>query len=76
MKSTSEQSQSETKLCPMCGVSGGAFLAFIRIDYEGIYEGSIKLFKSKTAADKYISELKKENGGDSVTYDIVELHFH
>ena len=55
-------------------VSGSAYLAFMRMDYEGIFESSMKLFKSKTKADRYICELRKKHGSGSVSYDIVDLH--
>ena len=48
------------------------YLAFMRIDYEGIFEESMKLFKSKTEAGKYICTLRKKYGY-SVTYEIKEM---
>lgn len=49
------------------------YLAFMSLDYEGIFESSIRLFKNKPAAEKYICDLKKLHGSDFVTYDIMEL---
>lgn len=71
-----ELNKVETKPCTIHGVSGSAYLAFMRIDYEGIFESSMKLFKSKTEAGKYICSLRKKHGSGSVTYDIKELHCH
>ena len=62
------------KIAGAIGVGDGSvYLAFLRIDYGGIFESSMKLFKTQSSADKYILELKKKNGNDGVTYDIVEL---
>tara|TARA_B110000503_G_scaffold95807_1_gene144188 strand:+ start:1464 stop:1631 length:168 start_codon:yes stop_codon:yes gene_type:complete len=49
------------------------YLAFMRIDYEGIYEDNMKLFKSKTEAGKYICALRKEHGTYTITYEIKEM---
>jgi hypothetical protein len=57
-------------------VSGSVYLAFMRIDYEGIYESSMKLFKKKKDAEKYLAELKELRGTRSQTYDVVKLHCH
>ena len=64
----------KNKQCTIPSVS--TYLAFMRIDYGGIFESSMKLFKSKTEAGKYICELRKKNGSGSVSYDIVDLHCH
>jgi len=61
---------------PQSSVSDSAFLAFMRIDYEGIFEQSIKLFRNKTEAGKYICELRKTHGTWNVTYEILDLHYH
>ena len=37
----------QTKPLVKTTVSGSAYLAFMRIDYEGIYESSMKLFSNK-----------------------------
>lgn len=71
-----DSKKNETEQCTIPVVSGSAYLAFMRIDYEGIFEGSMKLFKSKTEAGKYICSLRKKHGSGSVTYDIKELHCH
>jgi hypothetical protein len=49
------------------------YLAFMRIDYEGIYEDSMKLFKSKTEAGKHICALRKKHGSFTITYEIKEM---
>ena len=49
------------------------YLAFMRIGYEGIFESSMKLFKSKIEAGKYIYELRNKLGNGSATYEIIEL---
>ena len=49
------------------------YLAFMRIDYEGIYEESMEMFDGKLAAEKYIAELKKKNGTYTITYEIKEM---
>jgi hypothetical protein len=71
-----DSKKTENKQCTIPSVSGSAYLAFMRIDYEGIFESSMKLFKSKTEAGKYICELRKKHGSGSVSYDIVDLHCH
>jgi hypothetical protein len=48
------------------------YLAFMRIDYEGIFEASMKLFKNKTDAEKYLDTLREKHGY-SVTYEIEEM---
>ena len=57
-------------------VSGSVYLAFMRIDYEGINESSMKLFKKKKDAKKHLVELKELHGTWSQTYEVVELHCH
>jgi len=57
-------------------VSGSVYLAFMRINYEGIYESSMKLFKNRKDAEKHLDELKKLHGTWSQTYEVVELHCH
>ena len=49
------------------------FLAFFRFDYEGIYEDSIKLFKSKKLAKDYITKLKEGDSTSGCTFEIKEL---
>tara|TARA_B110000259_G_C13816700_1_gene322978 strand:- start:55 stop:222 length:168 start_codon:yes stop_codon:yes gene_type:complete len=49
------------------------YLAFMRIDYEGIYEDDMRMFKDKVHAEKYISELKEKNGTYTITYEIKEM---
>jgi hypothetical protein len=48
------------------------YLAFMRIDYEGIFEESMKLFESKIEAEKYL-DMIREKHGYSVTYEIKEM---
>lgn len=67
--------QDDTQSLQSC-VSDSAFLAFMRIDCEGIFEKSIKLFRNKTEAGKYICELRKKHGTCNVTYEILDLHYH
>jgi hypothetical protein len=55
-------------------VSGIAYLAFMRIDYEGIYESSMNLFNNKKDAEKHLDELKELHGTWSNTYEVVEMH--
>ena len=62
--------------CDKTAVSGSVYLAFMRIDYEGIYESSMKLFKKKKDAEKHLVELKELHGTWSQTYEVVELHCH
>jgi hypothetical protein len=57
-------------------VSGSAYLAFMRIDYEGIYESSMNLFNNKKDAEKHLDELKELHGTWSNTYEVVEMHCH
>jgi hypothetical protein len=66
----------QTKPLVKTTVSGSAYLAFMRIDYEGIYESSMKLFSNKKDAEKYLQELKEKHGTWSQTYEVVELHCH
>jgi hypothetical protein len=49
------------------------YLAFMRIDYEGIYEDSMKVFNGKLAAEKHIAKLKENNGTYTITYEIKEM---
>ena len=49
------------------------YLAFMRVAYEGIYEDSMKLFKSKTEAGKHICALRKAHGTFTMTYEIEEM---
>lgn len=60
--------------CDKNAVSSSAYLAFMRIDYEGIYESSMKLFKNKKDAEKHLDELKQLHGTWSNTYEVVEMH--
>jgi len=71
-----DNKETKTKQCTIPSVSGSAYLAFMRMHYEGMDEGSMKLFKSKTEAGKYICELRKKYGSSSVDYDIIDLHCH
>jgi len=71
-----DNKKEQNEQCTIPSVSGSYYLAFMRIDYEGIFERSMKLFKSKTEAGKYICELRKKHGSGSVSYDIVDLHCH
>jgi len=40
------------------------YLVFTEIPYEGIIEGTIKVFLSKNSAEKYLQELQEEYNGD------------
>ena len=53
---------------------GSAYLAFMRFDYGVIHESSMKLFKSKTEAEKYICELREKHGSYAISFDIVDLY--
>lgn len=48
------------------------YLAFYRIDYEGIMESSMALFSTKDKAENHIQELKEEHG-PSIDTDIMEF---
>lgn len=48
------------------------YLDFYRIAYEGIFEPSLKVFKSREEAEKYIEGLKDKHGDHSDEYDIIE----
>lgn len=65
----------KTKLELQNNTANVMYLAFMRLDYEGIFEDTLKLFKSKTEADKYIKYLEEKHGSGSVTYDIKELNY-
>jgi hypothetical protein len=71
-----DSKNNEKEQCTIPVISGITYLAFMRIDYEGIFESSMKLFKNKTEADKYICSLRKKHGNGSFTYDIKELYCH
>ena len=49
------------------------YLAFMRIDYEGIYEDSMKVFNGKLAAENHIAKLRKAHGSYTITYEIKEM---
>ena len=49
------------------------YLAFMRIDYEGIYEDNMLMFKSKTDAEKHIDTLREKHGTYTITYEIKEM---
>ena len=49
------------------------YLALMRVDYEGIHEDSMKLFKSKTEAEKYIDTLREKHGSYTLTYEVEEM---
>lgn len=66
--------QADNKTNTIHNLDNCFYLAFVRLNYEGIYERSMKLFKNKTEAYKYISSLKEEHGNDFVTYDILEMY--
>jgi len=49
------------------------YIAFMRVDYEGAAEDSIRLFKKESDAENYISELKTKNGTDYYSYVVMKL---
>ena len=57
-------------------VSGSAYLAFMSIDYEGIFESSMKLFRNSVDAEKYIIELKQKHSSVGCTFYVRKLHCH
>jgi hypothetical protein len=49
------------------------YITFMRVDYEGAAEDSIRLFKKDTDAVNYINELKIKNGTDYYSYVVMKL---
>lgn len=49
------------------------YLVFEELEYSGIYEPSLELFKNKKDAELYIEKLKKENKLSRDPFYMIEL---
>ena len=49
------------------------YLAFMVIDYEGVYQPSMKVFSTKEKAEKHEDKLRKEHGTSGQRFEIIEF---